>query len=166
MCDLSLTTRWDVPQWRKAVYWSVCAVDFYKEWAGSCPVWARRPPGSANLETFQNHCRGGKKKEYLLLVCKDYPDIKGRRFLLNSTNLLHERSRVDLITTTQPQMSQRGKFLQNGETVCRHKHAITVMRKHLNVNLLLFAIWHLLHIFPNYELTSNLGLWGSDIVLL
>ncbi len=48
---------WDVPQWRTAVCWSVCAVDLYKEWAGSCPVWARRPPGSANVETFQSHCR-------------------------------------------------------------------------------------------------------------
>ncbi len=48
---------WDVPQWRTAVCWSVCAVDLYKEWAGSCPVWARRPPGSANVETFQSLCR-------------------------------------------------------------------------------------------------------------
>lgn len=135
-------TRWDVPQRRKAVCWSVCAVDLYKEWAGSCPVWAQRPPGSANLETFQSHCRG-RKNEKIFIACMQrlYTDIKALE-----TNLLHERSWVDLITTTQSQMSQRGQFLQDGETVCRHKHAITGMRKTLlNVNLLLFAIRQLIH---------------------
>lgn len=157
-------TRWDVPQRRKAVCWSVCAVDLYKEWAGSCPVWAQRPPGSANLETFQSHCRG-RKNEKIFIACMQrlYTDIKALE-----TNLLHERSWVDLITTTQSQMSQRGQFLQDGETVCRHKHAITGMRKHywmLTSCCLLLGSWSTI-IFPNHELTSNLGLWGSDTFLL
>lgn len=164
-------TRWDVPQWRKAVCWSVCAVDLYKEWAGSCPVWAQRPPGSANLETFQSHCRGEKGENIYCLYAKTIYRHKSTRnclFFLNSTNLLHERSWVDLITTTQSQMSQRGQFLQDGKTVCRHKHAITVMRKHywtLTSCCLLLGRWSTI-IFPNHELTSNLGLWGSDTFLL
>ncbi len=130
VCDPFLMPRWDVPQWRKAVCWSVCAIDLYKEWAGSCPVWARRPPGSANLETFQSHCR---EKERIFRLCKQTLNTDQKcsclSFLSEFNHLLHEWSWVDLITAAQCQMSQGGKLLQDWETVCRHKHAITVMIK-------------------------------------